>query len=221
MSKKKTVASRGAGSRGIRPSTKPPRGAAKPDANFEPAPGPFAVTTPNQLRSLAVPLRLKILRCLSERAMTTKQVAVELNETATKLYHHVDALADAGLIVLVRETPKRGTTERYYRAVAHSFRADEECFTEGDDVQRDARVDTMLQLVDATRRGLIALDGQRASTAVAASSAVAATPAEAQRLMKLLVQALAQWEKSKPARSKANAELPLQVSIFIHPSPPT
>jgi DNA-binding transcriptional ArsR family regulator len=75
-----------------------------------------------QVRALADPLRMRILTALSEER-TTKQVAELLHEKPTRLYHHVDALERAGLVQLTRTRPKRGTIEKYYRAVARTFEA--------------------------------------------------------------------------------------------------
>jgi DNA-binding transcriptional ArsR family regulator len=74
-----------------------------------------------QLKALADPLRQRLLRAFAGEPQTTKQVAHSLKETPTKLYHHVDTLAEAGLLRLVKTQQKRGTTERYYQAAAKQF----------------------------------------------------------------------------------------------------
>ena len=84
----------------------------------------------DQLRLLTDPLKLKLVRAFAEGDKTTKQVAAELGESTTKLYRHVDALQDAGLLLVVKETPKRGTVERTFRAVARRFEADRSLFAE-------------------------------------------------------------------------------------------
>jgi DNA-binding transcriptional ArsR family regulator len=77
----------------------------------------------DQIKVLADPLRIRILEAFcAER--TTKQVAELLGEKPTKLYHHVDALEKVGLIALSRTRPNRGTVEKYYLAVARTFRTD-------------------------------------------------------------------------------------------------
>ena len=81
----------------------------------------------DQVRILADPLRIRILEGFCEER-TTKQVADLLGEKATKLYHHVDALERVGLIALSRTRPNRGTVEKYYLAVARTFRADSRVF---------------------------------------------------------------------------------------------
>ena len=70
-----------------------------------------------QVRALADPLRMRVLECLTEEVLTTKQVADRLRLPPTRLYHHVGVLEKAGLIQLVRTQRKRGTIEKYYKAV--------------------------------------------------------------------------------------------------------
>ena len=92
-----------------------------------------------QIRLLADPLKLQLLQCFAEGEHTTKEVAERLGERVTKLYRHVDALHDAGLLEVVQETQKRGTVERTFRAVARRFEAAEGLFRGGDgDEQSDA-----------------------------------------------------------------------------------
>src|SRR5579871_6054782 len=82
------------------------------------------IASPAELRALADPLRQRILAALVERPATAKQVAALLGEKATKLYHHFGTLEAAGLIGLVETRAKRGTVEKYYRAVAEDFAVD-------------------------------------------------------------------------------------------------
>lgn len=84
----------------------------------------YALRNLDQMRVLANPLRLRILEAFSQKAMTTKHLAKELGGKPTSFYHHVDALLQAGLIRLVRTQQNRGTTERYYIAIAKEFMVD-------------------------------------------------------------------------------------------------
>ena len=90
---------------------------------------PFMVSTIEQIKALTHPLRQRILECFALKARTTKQVADELGEKPTRLYHHVSALERAGLIRLVETRPKRGTTEKYFAAVAKRFEIDPRTFS--------------------------------------------------------------------------------------------
>lgn len=81
-----------------------------------------------QVRLLADPFKLQLLQAFAEAPKATKQVAAELGERVTKLYRHVDALHDSGLLEVVEEKQKRGTIERTFRAVARRFEADHSLF---------------------------------------------------------------------------------------------
>ena len=89
----------------------------------------FKIKELEQIRLLSDPLKLRLLQAFAEGEKTTKQLAAELGESVTRLYRHVDALHDAGLIQIARETQKRGTVERTFRAVAQRFEADHSLFT--------------------------------------------------------------------------------------------
>jgi len=84
----------------------------------------------DQVRLLSDPLKLRLLQAFADSAKTTKQVAAELGESVTKLYRHVDALHESGLIEIVEERQKRGTIQRTFRAVAQRFEADHSLFSD-------------------------------------------------------------------------------------------
>ncbi len=89
----------------------------------------YTVTNLEQIKALADPLRLRImevLRCGS--LLTTKQIAVQLEEKPTKLYHHVELLESLGLIRLVETRQVRGIVEKYYQSVAKSIAVDPKVF---------------------------------------------------------------------------------------------
>jgi len=74
-----------------------------------------------EMRALAHPLRLRILELFAEAPRTTKQVADLLGEPPTRLYHHVAALERAGLLRLTETRKNRGTTEKWYEAIARTL----------------------------------------------------------------------------------------------------
>ena len=67
-----------------------------------------------QLRALAHPLRLRLLEAFAQGRRTTMQVATQMGEPPTRLYHHVNALERAGILKLVDTRQVRGTTEKYF-----------------------------------------------------------------------------------------------------------
>src|SRR5581483_4049066 len=91
----------------------PPR---RPDPALEPA----------LLKALAHPLRYRILWRLNELVASPKELADELGEPLPKVAYHVNVLHDAGMIELVRETPRRGAIEHHYRAIARPALRDED-----------------------------------------------------------------------------------------------
>jgi DNA-binding transcriptional ArsR family regulator len=99
----------------------------RPKGLPEPQQEAYTLKNLDQMKVLADPLRIRILEAFCQER-TTKQVAELLGEKPTKLYHHVDTLERVGLIALSRTRQKRGTVEKYYLAVARTFRADSRVF---------------------------------------------------------------------------------------------
>jgi len=109
------------------------------------------------VRLLSDPLKLRLLQAFADSAKTTKQVAAELGESVTKLYRHVDALHDSGLLEVVDETQKRGTIERTFQAVARRFEVDRSLFSgepdgEGADVVRQVLRGSEIEILRAVAR---------------------------------------------------------------------
>ncbi|MDJ0835407.1 MAG: winged helix-turn-helix domain-containing protein [Acidobacteriota bacterium] len=77
------------------------------------------------------PLRLRILHALIDQPRSTKEVALFLDENATKLYRHVRALHQAGLIEHQYDKKIRGTVAHYYLAIAARFELSDSLFESG------------------------------------------------------------------------------------------
>ncbi len=103
--------------RGASPAAPLPRAARRLRAAAAP-PGTYTLERLDQVRVLAHPLRLRLLEFFAAEPHTTKQAAEALGENPTRLYHHVNALARVGLVALRSTRKNRGTTEKYYGAVA-------------------------------------------------------------------------------------------------------
>ena len=89
----------------------------------------FKINDLEQIRLLSDPFKLSIVQAFAEGERTTGDVAEALGQPVTKLYRHVDALHDAGLLTITREQKKRGTVERHFQAVGQRFEADHSLFT--------------------------------------------------------------------------------------------
>jgi predicted transcriptional regulator len=97
-----------------------------------------------QVRLLSDPLKLKLLQLFATEPRTTREAAKQLAEGVTKLYRHVDALQEAGLLEIVDEVRKRGTVERRFGAVARRFEVDRDLFSDsGDAAGRQAARDLL------------------------------------------------------------------------------
>lgn len=75
------------------------------------------ITDPQIAKALAHPLRVRILGVLEEETASPRQLADRFEANLGVVSYHVRALARMGLLVLVREEPRRGAIEHYYRAV--------------------------------------------------------------------------------------------------------
>jgi DNA-binding transcriptional ArsR family regulator len=73
-------------------------------------------------RVLSHPLRPQILQIITTRGEASpNEIANELNVPLGTLSYHTRLLRDYGWIELVREVPRRGAVEHFYRAVVKPF----------------------------------------------------------------------------------------------------
>ena len=150
--------------------------------------GVYTVRRLDQLRLLASPLRLRLLEAFAAGPCTTKQAAAALKLNPTRLYHHARALERAGLIRLTGTRQNRGTTERYYLAVARQLAVDPSILAPPAEGLR-ATVEAAASVFDASRDELLAAVTRHqrepwpaALAPVAARLPVHATTAELTRL---------------------------------------
>ena len=81
----------------------------------------LVVTSPEQLRALADPLRDTLLELLLERAATVTEMAKAVDRPKSTIAYHVNLLVDAGLLRVVRTRRVRAIEERYYGRVARTL----------------------------------------------------------------------------------------------------
>ena len=112
---------------------------------------------------LTDPFKLRLLEEFARGPVTTKQVADRMGEKAPRLYRHVDALYDAGLLTLVEEKPKRGTVERYFRTVAARFEMDPDLFTASEDAKHEL-LDMVRSVMRDTESELLTCFGSYGAT---------------------------------------------------------
>lgn len=108
------------------------------------------------MKAMADPLRLRVLQLLmmaSQRSWTVKEIAAELGQPVTKLYHHVKLLESADLISDVETRVVSGIVEHRYRANQSSLRFDDMLF--GSAEGRHDSIAQVAAVLDSTRDDLV------------------------------------------------------------------
>lgn len=183
----------------------------------------FILKSPEQVKVMAHPLRMRLIETFSHKPMTAKQAAQLLGQKPTKLYHHVDALERVGLIRLVRTQKKRGTLEKYYRTVAHHFIVDRRIFqsrAEGkeDLGQLQATVGTMFDETmseinrSMTQRLIEPSRKSKSHQAIFARTRIKTTLEQAEKLKKKIDNLLKECCARK--RKKGEAEYGLTLAFY-------
>ena len=90
-----------------------------------------------QVRAISDPLRTTILGLLHERAATVTELATAVKRPKSTVAHHVNVLARAGLLRVVRTRRVRAIDERYYGRTARMFYVGLGRRAEGDALPRD------------------------------------------------------------------------------------
>ena len=141
------------------------------------------------LRALSDPLRLRILEVMTatpDETYTVKRLASILETSQTRLYHHVNQLAERELIVVAAQRVVSGIIETSYRVGQRSVRLDRRLLAADaptmhdtlttifdgarDDIERGLRAGTITTAEDAEpitklllARGLARLSPERAA----------------------------------------------------------
>jgi DNA-binding transcriptional ArsR family regulator len=79
------------------------------------------LTTAEQVKAISDPLRTSIIQLLHERAATVTELAAAVKRPKSTVAHHVNVLADAGLLKVVRTRRVRAIEERFYGRAARVF----------------------------------------------------------------------------------------------------
>jgi DNA-binding transcriptional ArsR family regulator len=124
-----------------------------PDTPEKVAAGTRVIDNAETIKALADPLRMRILHLMmlsTDRTWSVKEVASELTQPVTKLYHHVKLLEAADLISDVESRVVSGIVEHRYRANQRSLRFD---FGPGED--RHESIEQVAAMIDAVRDDLV------------------------------------------------------------------
>ena len=78
------------------------------------------------VQALSHPIRVHALHVLNKQTASPKEIAHEIDEDISLVSYHVKELAKLGFVEIVREEPRRGATEHFYRGTGGTiFYADE------------------------------------------------------------------------------------------------
>jgi DNA-binding transcriptional ArsR family regulator len=95
-----------------------PSGSQIPDYDLEDL---RVVSSPQELRAMADPLRATILELVLERAATVAELADAVSRPKSSVAYHVGVLVDAGMLRVVRTRKVRAIDERFYGRTARIF----------------------------------------------------------------------------------------------------
>ncbi len=125
-----------------------------------------SIDDPRFVKAMSHPLRVRILAFLEQRTASPNQLAQAMGVSLGTVAYHVRQLASIGLIELVRETPRRGAVEHYYRAVARPTVSDA-VWASASSIVKQAAIGSSLQLIEEYARASAAGGGfDRADSAL-------------------------------------------------------
>ena len=107
------------------------------------------------LKALADPIRLQMLELLAKdpsRTWTVKEIAAQMGQPVTRLYHHMKLLEATHLVIDAETRIVSGIVEHRYRCAQRSIKLDEAMFGGAD--TREASIATVSGLVEQTREDI-------------------------------------------------------------------
>ena len=157
--------------------------------------------TEDEARTLASPLRLRILRLCLDVSLTNKEIAERLGKDPASVLYHVRRLVRTGFLVAEEERRgTRGAREVPYRSTGKSWTLS---IGESEDPRLAASTLVEAFVQDAARAGLENLDGTRMGLRL--------TPDEHEELAQRL------YELIEEFRLRESGGAPWSLFIGLHP----
>jgi len=97
----------------------------------------YFLETSDQMRAISETTRWRMLNLLIAKPMTGSQLARILNISRPRAHYHLKILEKVGLIEFLEERQFNHMIERYYRAIARSFRTDNLLAKAGNSAETD------------------------------------------------------------------------------------
>jgi DNA-binding transcriptional ArsR family regulator len=124
------------------------------------------IDDPRLVKALAHPMRIQILRVLSNRVASPNEIATEVSARLTNVSYHVRFLERIGLIELVRTRQRRGAIEHYYKARGR-VRITDRVWNQLPETIKSAVVDTALAQAIREMTAAASMDGFRRKDSLA------------------------------------------------------
>lgn len=106
------------------------------------------------LRAMSDPTRMRILETMVQRvepAWSVKELAAAMGVPQTRLYHHVELLAEADLIRATERRVVSGIIETRYRVAAQTYQLDRSLLSGRSDEAREAVHHALTAIFDTAR----------------------------------------------------------------------
>jgi DNA-binding transcriptional ArsR family regulator len=110
----------------------------------------FVIQSIEALRVFFDPLRARIMRELSDRPRSARELASDLSLPQTKLYYHLHLLEEHGLVVMSSDD-QRPSSERVYEATAQDFVVHSSLLSMSEDPATSALDRRLSTVLDSTR----------------------------------------------------------------------
>jgi hypothetical protein len=133
-----------------------------------------------------------MMELFAESPKTTKQVAELLGQPPTRLYHHVDALERAGLLVLKETRQNRGAVEKWYGSVADRQLGPRGGVRQKGPKARAARRAVAATVLEQAKQEVLAIPAGAPEPALLSRLVVVARPSEIPAIRKWLAAMLQQ-----------------------------
>lgn len=115
---------------------------------------------PGALKALAHPLRMELLRLLTQGKASVQELAGRLGLAHAKVYYHVKELEKNGLVRVVDTAVINGIVEKFYQAVAKTFFVGQ-ALGHHTDVSETAQEAVAMDLLERRRQEVLKIDYQR------------------------------------------------------------
>ena len=103
----------------------------------------FTITDLETLKAVSSPFRQNLMRLMSEKPRTVKEMAEELDMPPSRLYYHINQLAKYGIIRVAKTQIVSGIVEKHYQISARAFRVDRALLAPGGG-NDDAIIDVLM-----------------------------------------------------------------------------